>query len=170
MYFKLQGSVCRRSLPLQGRVGVSLLHHQPEPVPMNIYDLDLGVFFQVFAQLGNIYVHTAAVKIGIAPPDALQGLLSRQKVIHVFAQHFQQLVLFGRKRLGFTIVRKLAQLGIEMIGSQIVFLVLRFTVQFFIAFEDRFYFMQQHFAVKGLGNIIVSAELVPQPFSLGVLR
>ena len=45
---------------------------------MNIHDLDLRIIFQVFSQFGNIYIHTAAIEIGITAPYFFQCLLPWQ--------------------------------------------------------------------------------------------
>jgi hypothetical protein len=50
--------------------------HQAEPVTMNIYDFDIGIVFQVFAEFRNVNIHTAAVEISIAAPDLFQRALS----------------------------------------------------------------------------------------------
>jgi hypothetical protein len=52
------------------------LHHQPESIAMDVHDLDLGIVFQVFTELGDIHIHTAAIEIGIASPDFLQSLIA----------------------------------------------------------------------------------------------
>ena len=53
---------------------------------MYIDDLDVGIVLQVFSQFGNVYVHAAAIEIGIAAPDLLQRLFAGQQIIQMFRQ------------------------------------------------------------------------------------
>lgn len=56
----------------------SLRSDKPETVPMDIYDLDGRIGFQVFPQPGNKNIHTAAVKIVVGSPDLFKGIFSRE--------------------------------------------------------------------------------------------
>ena len=64
-------SLCLAVPSLKGFREASLLHHQPETIAMNIDNLDIGIIFQILAQLGNIHIHASSVKVSIAAPDAL---------------------------------------------------------------------------------------------------
>jgi hypothetical protein len=63
---------------------------------MDINDLYIAVDLQVFAQFGNIHIHTPAIEIGIAAPDFFQSGFPWQQIVHMLAEHFEQLVFFGR--------------------------------------------------------------------------
>lgn len=56
---------------------------------MDVHDLDVGIFFQVFAQLGNIHIHTSAVEISITAPDLLQRYFTWQQIVLMLAEHVQ---------------------------------------------------------------------------------
>ena len=43
--------------------------HEAESVAVDVDNFNLGVVFEVFAQFGNVYVHAAAIEIGITAPD-----------------------------------------------------------------------------------------------------
>jgi len=83
---------------------------------VDVHDLDVRIVLQILAQFGNVYVHASSVEIGIASPDLFQGMLPRQQIIQVFCQQSQQVVLFGRKGLSYSVVGELTQLGIEVVG------------------------------------------------------
>lgn len=53
--------------------GLLLFYYESEAVTMNIHNFDIGIVFQVFTQFGNVYVHAAAIEVGIATPYFLQG-------------------------------------------------------------------------------------------------
>ena len=52
------------------------LDHKPEPIPMYVHDLKLLIILQVFPELGDVNIHTAAIEIGIATPDLFQCLFA----------------------------------------------------------------------------------------------
>ena len=57
---------------------------------MNIDDLYIGIRFQVFAQFGDVYIHTPCVKIIVIDPDGLQGKIPLKYLVNVVTQEFQQ--------------------------------------------------------------------------------
>ena len=88
----------KRKSPLNFTVhagSYSDLHYQPEPIAMNIHDLNIGIVFQIFAQFGNVHVHAAAIEVSVAAPDFFQGMFSRQKIVHVLASIFSSSFSFG---------------------------------------------------------------------------
>lgn len=48
---------------------VILFLHQPVSISMDIHNLKALVFFQVFPETGNKYIHAAAGEIGIFSPN-----------------------------------------------------------------------------------------------------
>ena len=50
----------------------NLRNYKPEAVAMNVHDLYAAVFFKVFTQLGNVYVHTTSIEIRVAAPYPFQ--------------------------------------------------------------------------------------------------
>ena len=52
------------------------VNYQSETIAVNVHNLDLGIVLQILAQFGNIHVHTAAIEVGVAAPDALQRLFA----------------------------------------------------------------------------------------------
>ena len=84
---------------------IVLFSYEPEAIAVDVYDLHAAVFFQIFAQFGDVYVHAAAVEVGVAAPYALQRQFAWQQVVLVFAQHQQQFIFLRRK--GMTVVAML---------------------------------------------------------------
>ena len=61
---------------------------------MDIDDLNIGIFLEVFSQFRDVYIHASAVKIIVISPNFLQCQLSLQQIFFVLTEHFQQLVFF----------------------------------------------------------------------------
>ena len=58
-----------------------LLHDHPESFSVQVHDVDGGIVLQVFAKLGNKYVHAAGCKIIIVAPNVLERFGSRKQII-----------------------------------------------------------------------------------------
>ena len=73
------------------------MHDELEPFSVDVHDLDTLIFFQQFAQLGNVDVHGTAVEVIVVAPDGAQGGLSVEHIVAGFAEQVQQLSFFGRE-------------------------------------------------------------------------
>ena len=128
---------------------------------MDVHYFYRAVFPEVFAELGNVNVHAAAIEVGIATPYALEGSFAGQEVVLVFAQHKQELVLFGRECMRIVAVLQRAQLTIKMVCADVELdLRVVLIVHFLVAFQDGLYFMKQYFAVEWLGDIVIGTQFV----------
>ena len=63
-----------------------LFHPEDEAAAVEVFDLDAGILFQEFAQLGDIDVHGAGGEVIVVLPDDFQGLRSGKQGVFMFAQ------------------------------------------------------------------------------------
>jgi len=80
---------------------------------MNINDFNRRIFFQMFTQFRNIYIHASGIEIIIVSPNILQSIISFKHFINIHTQQFQQLRFFGRQFLFFFSVKQGLFLGIK---------------------------------------------------------
>lgn len=62
---------------------------------MNIDDVNVRVFFKVFAQFGNENVHASGGKIIIFAPNGFKCYFALGNAVFVLAEHYQQGAFFG---------------------------------------------------------------------------
>ena len=72
---------------------------QLEAYTVYVDDLHLWVDLEVFAQLGDIYVHAACRKIAVVFPNLLQGAGAVYQLVEVHGEHTQQFALFHGQSL-----------------------------------------------------------------------
>ena len=72
-------------------VGSVLFAEQFVTFAPDIGQLHIGVLSQIFAQLGNEYVHRAGVEEVVVSPEFLEDKRSFDQLAHVFAEDQQKL-------------------------------------------------------------------------------
>ena len=77
-----------------------LTYHQFETFPMQIHDLDRRIFAEVFAELGNVYVHAACIEIGIVAPDGFQCEAAADRLVQILTKKPEQLRFLARQARG----------------------------------------------------------------------
>ena len=112
---------------------------------MDIDDLNIGIFLEVFSQFRDVHIHASCIEIIVISPNFLQCQLSLQQIVFVLTEHFQQLVFFGRQSDFVAIDLKLSQLWNKMVTSKVKLNVLLFPVLLLISFQDGLDFEQQQF-------------------------
>ena len=63
--------------------------NKPEAIAVYVHYFNGAVFAQVFAELGYIHIHAAAIEVSVAAPDTFERELPGKQVIFIFAKHEQ---------------------------------------------------------------------------------
>jgi len=66
------------------------VYHQPEPIPMNVNDLDGRIGFQVFPKACHKDIHAAGGEIIFFSPDLLKSIVAGQDTVFCVVKHFQK--------------------------------------------------------------------------------
>ena len=59
---------------------------------MYVHYFHSRIVLQIFAELGYVNVHAAAIEVGIAAPYPLQCGFARQQIVLVFAKHQERVI------------------------------------------------------------------------------
>ena len=60
----------------------------------NVDNLNRRIIFKVFPKFGDIYIHTAGIKVAVIYPDSFQGEITIKDGVAVNAKVFEQFAFF----------------------------------------------------------------------------
>ena len=67
---------------------------QFESFAMDGLDGYAAIFFKIFSQFGNVYIHGSCIEITVVMPDHLQSGAAVKHFIFILAEQFQKLDFF----------------------------------------------------------------------------
>lgn len=92
----------------------AILHDELIAFAVYVYNLDRRVVFEVLAQLRDVDVHAACIKVVVIDPDGLESHVALEDAVGVGAEEFEELALLGGEFYDAVAVDELLLLGIEL--------------------------------------------------------
>lgn len=124
---------------------------------MNVDDLNLGVALEVFAQFGDIDIHTTSSEVAVILPDFLKRVGTVDELIEIDAEQAEQFRLFRSQSMVLARQAENLVIVVEGVVADGEDIVLRFVLVVGAA-DGGVDASQELFHAEGLGDIVVGTD------------